>query len=75
MVAKKAIRQERAAERDTEQRRQEEAAKAQAYKKTVAQFKQSKKQARIDKNDYISIRFTRPSSQSTVQRTLTSPLG
>jgi len=54
MVAKKARRQEQAAERDTEQRKQEEEAKAQAYKKTVAQFKQSAKQARIDRKAYIN---------------------
>jgi len=57
MIAKKARRQEQAAERDMEQIKQdlisEAAAKAQAHKKAAAQFKQSKKLARISRKAYI----------------------
>jgi len=57
MIAKKARRQEQAAERDMEQMKQdliaEAAAKAQAHKKTAAQFKQSQKLARISRKAYI----------------------
>jgi len=61
VIAKKARRQEQAAERDTERDMEqikkdliaEAAAKTQAYKKTAAQLKQSTKQARIDRKAYI----------------------
>jgi len=57
MIAKKARRQEQAAERDMEQLKQdlivEAEAKARAHKKAAAQFKRSKKLARISRKAYI----------------------
>ena len=61
MIAKKARRQEQAAEQDREREIEQikkdltalAEAKAQEYKRTAAQFKQSKKQARIDRKAYI----------------------
>jgi len=57
MIAKKARRQEQAAERDMEQIKQDliadAEAKAQAHKRTAAQFKQSQKLARISRKAYI----------------------
>ena len=57
LMERKARRQEQAAERDMEQMKNdliaEAAAKAQAYKRTAAQFKQSTKLARISRKAYI----------------------
>ena len=58
MIAKKARRQEQDIEQEIEQIKKdliaEAAAKTQAYKKTAAQLKQSKKQVRIDRKAYIN---------------------
>jgi len=61
MIAKKARRQQQAAERDTERDMEqlkqdliaEAEAKAQAHKKAAAQFKKSQKLARISRKAYI----------------------
>jgi len=57
LMAKKARREEQDREREIEQIKKDltalAEAKAQEYKRTAAQFKQSKKQARIDRKAYI----------------------